>query len=232
MHLRGVGTLQRPSHQPYSPAVLGGQSAPWDLGDPSWQAGERREERGEGEWGGWAGGLVARRPYLRLLQDCLGLGFLERDSGTLEGVSTELELGGRSRVRDKGSHRTPALGTASSLSPRELSPARLHRQQAAGSPRIPSCPSTYRQHDHGPRRAADSISSWQPRPSCGTLAEGKRGISRHHAGRSQAVRSGLAAPSPRMHAGMHRQDCRDACGPSPATGQLWPRRSPPRLLRT
>lgn len=159
MHLRGVGTLQRPSHQPYSPAVLGGQSAPWDLGDPSWQAGERREERGEGEWGGWAGGLVARRPYLRLLQDCLGLGFLERDSGTLEGVSTELELGGRSRVRDKGSHRTPALGTASSLSPRELSPARLHRQQEQGpqgsrpapaltgnmimvpaGPRIPSAP--------------------------------------------------------------------------------------------
>lgn len=227
MHLRGVGTLQRPPHQPYSPVVLGGRSAPWDLGDPSWQAGERREERGEGEWGGWAGGLVARGPYLRLLQDCLGLGFLERDSGTLEGVSTELELGGRSRVRDKGSHQTPALGTASSVSPRELLPARLHREQAAGS-----CPSTYRQHDHGPRRAADSISSWQPWPSCGTLAEGERGISRHHTGRSQAVRSGLAAPLLHMHAGMHWQDCRDACSPSPAAGQLWPRRSPPRLLCT
>lgn len=121
-------------------------------------------------------------------------------------------------MRDKGSHRTPALGTASSVSPRELSPTRLRGEQAEGSPRAPSCPSTYRQHNHGPCRAADPVSSRQPRPSRGTLVEGKGEISSHRAGRSQAVRSGLAAPLPRTHAGMHRQERWDACGPSPGCG--------------
>lgn len=122
-------------------------------------------------------------------------------------------------MRDRGSYWPPALGTASSVSPRELSPARLGGEEAGGSPKVLSCPSTYRQHDHGPRRATDPGSSRQPRPSRGTLVERRRGgISRHRAGRSQAVRSGLAAPSPRAHAGMHRQDRRDACGSNPAAG--------------
>lgn len=57
----------------------------------------------------------------------------------------------------------------------ELSPTRLCGELAGGSPRAPSCPSTHRQHDHGSRRAADPVSSRQPRPSRGTLAEGKGG---------------------------------------------------------
>lgn len=162
----------------------------------------------------------------------LGLGLLGKRRWDPSGSLRQTGTGGKSRVRDRGNHRTPALRTASSVSPRELSPAGLRREQARGSPRVPSCPSTYRQHDHGPRRAADPVSSWQPRSSRGTLAEGKPGISCHGAGRSQAVRSGLAAPSPRAYAGMHRQDRRDVCSPSPAAGQLWPRHSLPRLLHT
>lgn len=156
VYFSGVGTSQQPPGWPYSPVVPGGRSAPWDLEDPSWQAGERREERGEGErgegeQGGWDGGAGGGGPYLRLLQDRLGLGFLERDGGTLEGVSAELELGGRRKVRDAGGSYWPPQPWGRPLLRHLESSAKSRREGPRGSRPVPELTGNMIMVPAGPR---------------------------------------------------------------------------------